>query len=95
MQQVVADGVAAFYPVEQSCRDLWAAINTLSPIISRGQALQMGGALAADTMRADIAVAQGYVAQALAQIMRLHAQCTAIAQSNSVDVPAPASGGIR
>ena len=95
MQQVVNDGVAAFYPVEQSCRDLYSSINSLIPIISRGQALQMAGALACDTMRADVLSASGLVAQALAAVLRLHSQCTQIAIDKGVDVPAPNSGGIR
>jgi hypothetical protein len=95
MQQVVNDGVAAFYPVEQSCRDLYSAINALVPLVSRGQALGMAGALVADTMRADILCASGHVANALAGVMRLHSQATAIAQANNVDVPAPNSGGLR
>lgn len=95
MQQVVADGVTGFYGVEQASRDLYQSINGLLPIISRGQALQMAGALACDTMRADILTASGKIAEALGIVMRLHTQCTNIAQSNGVDVPAPNSGGIR
>jgi len=95
MQQVVTDGVAAFGAVENGCLNLHGGIAVLSGIIDRGQALNMGGALAANAMRADLMVAQGYVAQALATISRLHSQCTKIAQDENVDVPAPASGGIR
>lgn len=95
MQQLVADGVAAFGDVEKKCHDLHSSINDLHAILARGQALGMAGSLPAEALRAGLWAASGHVGQALAAIVAVHRECTRIAQKNKVDVVEPNSGGVR